>query len=839
MNWYRNAAVVLLVFASLLSWPGKVSAQVTRTVTKLADTNDGTCDADCSLREAVAAASADALVDFAPSLAGGTILLGSEVSISRNLTIDGTAAAPIAVSGNFANRVFSAAGGTDLTLRNLTLTGGNTSGSGGLVSYSGGGTLTIDACSLTASGAPSGGALAASGAATSVSISNSTFFANAASGGNGGAIYSSAGSLSVSGTTFKNNSNLAGNGGAIANLDGAVTLINSTFSGNSAGGGGAIYNYASAAATSTEIHTSTFSGNSADGPGGAVLQAATLGPSSTVSLVSSIVAGTLAGANCAGGVAGSYSIDDGTSCGWGTSNSCLSGTDPLLGILGAYDGPTETIPLLPGSPAIDAGDSGDCWDGATVANVDQRGEDRASWGTRCDIGAFESRGFTFTVAGGDGQSALVGAAFAAPLAVSVISDSAGTAEPVDGGAVTFTAPASGAGLSFTGAAAVTVAGGQAALSATANDAKGPYSVTADGAGNSTAALSFALSNTAASTATAIDSHLPSPSLTGEAVTVAVTVSGGPVPTGSVSISGADVNCTATLAAGTGSCEVVFDTLGDRTLTATYGGDGAHDGSTATASHTVNAHPGDWDGDGGFDLLWRNPLNALTAVGYFNGTAYSGSYSFLKPGIPLPWAMAAANDFSGDGSTDIVWRDEASGRNVLARYDGTGRDSYSLIESRPAPWAIFGSADIDGDRRPDLFWTNGSSGQNEVWYMVDKQVAGRESLPPAPAPWSAIGVGDFDGDGKPDLVARNGANGMVAVAYLDGVKRRGVKAVAAANPAWYLCGAMDFSGDGLPDLLWRDPASGANELWTVAGGAVTKTESLVTVSPPWRCMTGRR
>ena len=63
--------------------------------------------------------------------------------------------------------------------------------------------------------------------------------------------------------------------------------------------------------------------------------------------------------------------------------------DPKLGRLQGNGGPTETHTLLPGSPAIDAGDPGGCRDraGALVA-TDQRGFARPAVG--CDLGAYEA-----------------------------------------------------------------------------------------------------------------------------------------------------------------------------------------------------------------------------------------------------------------------------------------------------------------------------------------------------------------------------------------------------------------------------------------------------------------
>jgi hypothetical protein len=105
-------------------------------------------------------------------------------------------------------------------------------------------------------------------------------------------------------------------------------------------------------------------------------------------------------------------------------------------------------------------------------------------------------GSTVSVVGGGVQSAMVGAAFAAPLAVNVRS-SDGT--PLSGAAVTFTAPATGASAAFPGAAAtVTVqtdsAGNATSPPVTANPTAGTYSVTAS-TNSAAQSAAFTLTNT--------------------------------------------------------------------------------------------------------------------------------------------------------------------------------------------------------------------------------------------------------------------------------------------------------------------------------------------------------
>ncbi len=95
-------------------------------------------------------------------------------------------------------------------------------------------------------------------------------------------------------------------------------------------------------------------------------------------------------------------------------------------------------------------------------------------------------------------------------------------------------------------------------------------------------------NKGATTTTITSPVVPEPSLTFQNVTVIVTVTGaGVTPTGSVALTGADTNCTVTLVGGTGNCVMVFNTIGAKSILATYGGDGNYNGSTDSEPHTVN------------------------------------------------------------------------------------------------------------------------------------------------------------------------------------------------------------------------------------------------------------
>ncbi|MBI5840908.1 MAG: S-layer homology domain-containing protein [Chloroflexi bacterium] len=90
------------------------------------------------------------------------------------------------------------------------------------------------------------------------------------------------------------------------------------------------------------------------------------------------------------------------------------------------------------------------------------------------------------------------------------------------------------------------------------------------------------------TTTTITADIPDPSILNQTVSVNVTVASDfGTPTGSVDITGADTDCTITLASGSGSCDATFTTSGTKTLTATYTGNATFADSLDIESHTVN------------------------------------------------------------------------------------------------------------------------------------------------------------------------------------------------------------------------------------------------------------
>jgi fibronectin-binding autotransporter adhesin len=186
----------------------------------------------------------------------------------------------------------------------------------------------------------------------SLNLTNCTLVANSASGGNAGKL----------GFGFGAADGGAGTGGGLCNSNGVANLVNLTFASNNVTGGIGVLG----------------------GLNGLTLGGAIYNTNGTVNLYNIIVfASTPSGSNCFGTLVDrGYNLSSDSSAGFFAAGS-LNSTDPILGPLDDYGGPTLTMVLLAGSPAINGGNP------ATFPPTDQRGHARP-FGPAPDIGAFES-----------------------------------------------------------------------------------------------------------------------------------------------------------------------------------------------------------------------------------------------------------------------------------------------------------------------------------------------------------------------------------------------------------------------------------------------------------------
>jgi CSLREA domain-containing protein len=410
--------------------PGEPTPALAATIAVNATGDDTSANGNCTLREAILAASSNAAVDgcvsgaagadtitlpagtYDLSLAGGGehAALTGDLDVTSQITIVGAGASTTVVDAHSIDRVFEVRPGGTLTLVDLTIQGGRSNtnpigvreGGGIKVGLDGGeggaGILTLTRVVLQNNSSPTeegGGFFAENG--SSVTIVDSTVRTNSADSGAGGHVRGAGTTLTATGTTFSGNTALTGCCGALrVDFDAVARLTNSTVAGNSAraNGGGILVDSGGANSASVTLASSTVAGNvagtSVPGSGGGL----NVGGGSAT-LRNTILEGNAAsnvGPDCAGSVSSDgYNLVGSTAgCTFNATAGDQSGLSALLGVLASNGGNTQTRALTTGSPAVDAGNPAGCTHalGGPLA-TDQRGLARPQ-GTRCDIGAYEA-----------------------------------------------------------------------------------------------------------------------------------------------------------------------------------------------------------------------------------------------------------------------------------------------------------------------------------------------------------------------------------------------------------------------------------------------------------------
>ncbi|MBI5282049.1 MAG: DUF11 domain-containing protein, partial [Candidatus Solibacter usitatus] len=358
------------------------------TVTNTADTVDATpgngfcadSTGTCTLRAAIMEANAcpanpvisvpAGTYTFTLAGTGEDAAATGDLDINTSLTIQGAGAATTIINANGIDRVFDldpADNGVTITISGVTITGGNIGlgqRGGGIDTTGGTADVILNNVVVQGNNATFGGGIANAGNSmiiTASTISGNTTITDGASTIGGGGIYNFRDLTIENSTISGNTADLTTFGGGIYIGTANVTIRNSTIAGNSALSGGNIY-----------------ANNNA----------------TNFSLFNTIVANSAAGGNCAyeppllSAISLGNNLDSANTCGFASAGDLIN-TNPNLGPLANNGGPTFTHALLPGSPAIDAGNNTGC------PATDQRGVARpvdgdAVAGAVCDIGAYEA-----------------------------------------------------------------------------------------------------------------------------------------------------------------------------------------------------------------------------------------------------------------------------------------------------------------------------------------------------------------------------------------------------------------------------------------------------------------
>ena len=257
-------------------------------------------------------------------------------------------------------------------------------------------------------------------------------------------------------------------------------------------------------------------------------------------------------------------------------------------------------------------------------------------------------------------------------------------------------------------------------------------------------------------------------------------------------------------------------------------------------------PGDFSGDGTFDLIWQHDTQGWLAIWRLNGTALIGGESLNPDRVAdTNWKVVGTGDFNGDGHPDVLWHHLTSGQIAVWVMNGAQQvQGLSVTPDRVADtnWRIVATGDFNGDGKRDILWQHLTNRTLSVWLMNGTTLMDGRVLTPstvASTEWRIVGTGDFNADGNADIVWQNQVNGLLSVWYMNGSTMIGGEALTPGqvpDTNWKIRAVGDVNRDGKPDLIWQHNGNGSLAVWFMNGAQQTSGTSLGPGSVPdlsWR------
>ena len=278
-------------------------------------------------------------------------------------------------------------------------------------------------------------------------------------------------------------------------------------------------------------------------------------------------------------------------------------------------------------------------------------------------------------------------------------------------------------------------------------------------------------------------------------------------------------------------------------------------------------PGDFNGDGLADILFRNGANGETYLWEMNGTnVVSGAPTSTQVGNN--WQIGGVGDFNGDGQADLLWvydntsnaADPLNGVSYISMQNGPNATAASgVVEQLSTNWKVAGIGDFTGSGISDILYrydnaANAADPLNGLTYIdmmngtqINWATSGFTSLQLTNPDWNIVSVADVSGSGQAAILWQyedttspiDPLNGALYEWQMNGtnVASSGLLRLEQFSSNWKVQGTGDFNGDGTADILLRyensgnaaDPLNGQTEIEFVGGSgspAITATSQQV-------------
>ena len=199
-----------------------------------------------------------------------------------------------------------------------------------------------------------------------------------------------------------------------------------------------------------------------------------------------------------------------------------------------------------------------------------------------------------------------------------------------------------------------------------------------------------------------------------------------------------------------------------------------------------------------------------------------------PASAPTWSLTGVRDLTGDGTSDVVWYNSATGRVDLWKIaNGQWAGSVDLwkisngqwagsidVGPHPLGWQPIGTGDFDHDGTDDVAWYNSTTRNIDIWQIVNGHWTASSDVGSHPAGWAPAGIGDFNHDGTDDIAWYNPTTGNIDIWQIVNGQWNASSDVGSQSAGWAPSGIGDFNDDGSSDIAWYNSASGNVDIWQI-------------------------
>jgi VCBS repeat-containing protein len=245
------------------------------------------------------------------------------------------------------------------------------------------------------------------------------------------------------------------------------------------------------------------------------------------------------------------------------------------------------------------------------------------------------------------------------------------------------------------------------------------------------------------------------------------------------------------------------------------------GQMGTEWHVVGAN--DFGGDGTSDIMWARNTTGDCALWTMSQGTLAG-FGLTQGHMGAEWTAASTSgDFNHDGKADVLWSRNSTGD--VAIWEMNGPNGHMGAE-----WHVRGVGDFNQDSFSDILWVSDTN-QVSVWSMNGLALSGFGiSNGHMGVEWNVAAVANFDGSGGDDILwvagtpsqpnGTNAAPGDVFMWMMNGANVTGLTNVGHMGPEWHVAGTGDFNRDGKADIVWVDTSNNV-VIWTMNGGQISQ------------------